>query len=100
MKVQHTRFYLQMFALVVVASIPVLAQAQDIAPVTSTLNAVHSFMQSTAIRTLAAITVIGLGITAMMGRLRWAWAASIVGGIVLIFGSDSIVSFFTTSAGA
>lgn len=80
-------------------AIPMLAHAQDIAPVTSTLEALHGFLQSTAIRTLAALAVIGLGITAMIGRLRWAWAASIIGGIVLVFGSDSIVSFFTMSAG-
>lgn len=87
-------------ATLAVASAPMLVHAQDIAPVTSTLDALHAFLQSTAIRTLAAITVIGLGITAMLGRLRWAWAGSIIGGIVLIFGADAIVSFFTTSAGA
>lgn len=93
----HARLFI---ALTVLAALPVVAHAQDIAPVTSTLDALHAFLQSTAIRTLAAITVIGLGITAMLGRLRWAWAASIIGGIVLIFGADAIVSFFTTSAGA
>ena len=76
------------------------AQAQDIAPITSTLDALHRFFQSTAIRTLAALAVIGLGITAMVGHLRWSWAASIILGIVLIFGADSIVAFFTSSAGA
>ena len=86
-------------AALIVASIPMLAHAQDIAPVSSTLDAIHGFMQSTAIRTLAAIAVIGLGITAMLGRLRWAWAGSIIGGIVLIFGADSFVAFFTSSSG-
>lgn len=81
------------------AAIPLTAHAQDIAPVTSTMTAVHGFLQSTAIRTLAAIAVIGVGITAMMGRMRWAWAGSVIGGIVLIFGADQFVSFFTTSAG-
>lgn len=76
------------------------ASAQDIAPITSTLDSLHGFMQSPAIRTLAALAVIGLGITAMLGHLRWGWVASIIGGIVLIFGADSIVAFFTSSAGA
>lgn len=76
------------------------AYAQDIAPITSTLDALHRFLQSPAIRTLAALAVIGLGITAMVGHLRWSWAASIIFGIVLIFGADSIVAFFTSSAGA
>lgn len=92
------RRYGWMTAALIVASIPLLAHAQDIAPVTGTLDAIHAFMQSTAIRTLAALAVIGLGITAMLGRLRWAWAGSIIGGIVLIFGADSFVSFFTSSA--
>jgi len=96
----RTTWGLSMTLLLVLGSLPLLAQAQDIAPVTSTLDALHGFMQSTAIRTLAAITVIGLGITAMLGRLRWGWAASIIGGIVLIFGADAIVAFFTASAGA
>jgi type IV secretion system protein VirB2 len=86
--------------LIFVAALPLAANAQDIAPVTSTMTAIHGFLQSTAIRTLAAIAVIGVGITAMMGRMRWAWAGSVIGGIVLIFGADQFVSFFTTSAGS
>jgi type IV secretion system protein VirB2 len=85
--------------LLAVSCIPLAAHAQDIAPVSSTLTAIHGFLQSTAIRTLAAIAVIGVGITAMLGRMRWAWAGSVIGGIVLIFGADQFVSFFTTSAG-
>jgi type IV secretion system protein VirB2 len=85
--------------LLLAAATPLGAHAQDIAPVTSTMTAIHGFLQSTAIRTLAAIAVIGVGITAMVGRMRWAWAGSVIGGIVLIFGADQFVSFFTTSAG-
>ncbi len=91
--------HVELLLLVVLAGLPLLTQAQDIAPVTSTMTAIHGFLQSTAIRTLAAIAVIGVGITAMMGRMRWAWAGSVIGGIVLIFGADQFVSFFTTSAG-
>ena len=88
-----------LLVVLIAIAVPSIAQAQDIAPVTSTMTAVHGFLQSTAIRTLAAIAVIGVGITAMMGRMRWAWAGSVIGGIVLIFGADQFVSFFTTSAG-
>jgi type IV secretion system protein VirB2 len=87
-------------ALLALAWLPLLAHAQDISPVSSTLTAIHGFLQSTAIRTLASIAVIGVGITAMMGRMRWAWAGSIIAGIVLIFGADQFVSFFTSSAGS
>lgn len=100
MKPRTADLHLWLVAALILASIPVVAQAQDIAPVTSTLAAIHGFLQSTAIRTLAAIAVIGVGISAMVGRMRWAWAASVIGGIVLIFGADSFVSFFTSSAGA
>ncbi|WP_169740738.1 TrbC/VirB2 family protein [Nevskia soli] len=86
-------------AFLLAAAVPLGAHAQDIAPITGTMTAIHGFLQSTAIRTLAAIAVIGVGITAMMGRMRWAWAGSVIGGIVLIFGADQFVSFFTTSAG-
>jgi len=85
--------------LLLVVAVPSGAYAQDLAPVSGTMTAIHGFLQSTAIRTLAAIAVIGVGITAMMGRMRWAWAGSVIGGIVLIFGADQFVSFFTTSAG-
>lgn len=85
--------------LVLLLAVPLGAQAQDIAPVSGALTAIHGFLQSTAMRTLAAIAVIGMGIGAMMGRLRWAWAGSVIGGIVMIFGADAFVSFFTTSAG-
>ena len=85
--------------LILAVAIPLTVHAQDIAPVTGTFTALHGFLQSTAMRTLAAIAVIGVGITAMAGRMRWAWAGSVIGGIVLIFGADQFVSFFTTSAG-
>lgn len=84
---------------ILVLAVPLVAEAQDIAPVSGALNAIHGFLQSTAMRTLAALAVIGLGIAALVGRLRWFWAGSVIGGIVLVFGADAIVSFFTTSAG-
>jgi type IV secretion system protein VirB2 len=87
-------------AMITIALVPLAVLAQDIAPATGTLNAILSFLQGTAIRTLAAIAVIGLGVAAMFGRMRWAWAGSIIGGIVLIFGAVAIVSFFTTAAGS
>ncbi|MDB5977352.1 MAG: hypothetical protein JWR07_4112 [Nevskia sp.] len=83
-----------------IALLPLAVHAQDIAPITGTLNAIFSFLQGTMSRTLAGISVACLGILAMTGRMRWVWAGSIIGGIVLVFGAASIVSFFTTSAGS
>lgn len=45
-------------------------------------------------RTIAIIACVGLGIAAMIGKLTWKLAGSLVGGIVLIFGSAAIVDFF------
>ncbi len=75
------------------------AQAQDLAPVSGTLNSIHGFLQGSAMRIAASLAVIGVGITAIAGYLRWRWAGSVIGGIVLIFGADQVVSFFTTAAG-
>ena len=85
--------------LMLLLMIPLAAQAQDLAPVSGVLDSIHGFLQSAAMRTLAAIAVIGLGVGAIMGRMRWAWAGSVIGGIVLIFGADSFVSFFSASSG-
>ncbi|MDB5973684.1 MAG: hypothetical protein JWR07_444 [Nevskia sp.] len=90
-KTLYRRF--EVLVLVGLVCRPLLAQAQDIAAATSTMTAIHGFLQCMAIRTLAAIVVIGVGITPMMGRMRWAWTGSVIGG-------DQFVSFFTTSAGS
>lgn len=94
-----TRSYSSAVLVAVLIAVPLAAHAQDIAPISTALTSIHSFLQSTAMRTLAAISVIGLGIGALMGRLRWFWAGSIIGGIVLIFGADAFVSFFTSTTG-
>ncbi|MEY3201090.1 MAG: hypothetical protein RIR70_640, partial [Pseudomonadota bacterium] len=41
---------------------------------------------------------IACGIAAMVGKLSWEWAIKIVVGIVLIFGSASIVDFVIAGA--
>jgi len=40
--------------------------------------------------TIAVIVIICAGLAAFVGRLTWAWAGRIAGGIILIFGAVTI----------
>lgn len=48
--------------------------------------------------TVAVIAVIILGIMALFGKMSWAWAGSIIGGIILIFGGADIVNLIQGAA--
>jgi type IV secretion system protein VirB2 len=48
---------------------------------------------------LAILAVIAAGFLAFVGRLNWFFAGSIIFGIVLVFGSAQIVSFFQSAVG-
>jgi type IV secretion system protein VirB2 len=50
-------------------------------------------------RVLAILGIIACGILAFAGRLQWTWALSIVGGIILIFGSANIADLLIGAAG-
>ena len=77
-------------AMVALALLPEIAMA---APWDSTASQVLAIFTGGLTRTLAIIAVIACGIAAMAGKLSWEWAIKIVVGIVLIFGSASIVDF-------
>ena len=49
-------------------------------------------------RTIAIIAVIACGIAALAGKLSWDWAIKIILGIVLIFGSATIVDYVISAA--
>lgn len=42
---------------------------------------------------VAGIGVIGVGATCLFGQISWWWFVGVITGIVLIFGSDQIVSW-------
>ncbi|AAF85574.1 conjugal transfer protein (plasmid) [Xylella fastidiosa] len=48
-------------------------------------------------RTIVIIGVIACGIAAIAGKLSWDWAIKIIIGIVLIFGSASIVDYIISA---
>ena len=50
-------------------------------------------------RTIAIIAVIACGIAGMAGKLSWDWAIKIIVGIVLIFGSATIVDYIISAVG-
>ncbi len=50
-------------------------------------------------RMLAILAIIGLGLSAMVGRLSWGLAVRVVLGIVLVFGAAAIVGLITGTAG-
>ena len=58
---------------------------------TNFLTALMDLLSNTWARIIAIIAVIGLGILWMTGRLAWGVAASVIGGIILVFGAPAIV---------
>ena len=82
---------------------PALAQAASggsgaLSPVSTTLTTLITALTGPIATSLAILSVIALGFLAFVGRLSWGIAGSIIAGIVLIFGSTQIVSFFQTAA--
>lgn len=75
------------------------AFAQDLQPINSALEAVVGILTGTAARLVAIIAVVIVGYMAFLGQIPWRWAASIIFGIVLIFGAATIVDFFIGAVG-
>ncbi len=80
----------------VLALVPEIAAA---APWDSTASQILAIFTGGLTRTLAIIAVIACGIAAIAGKLSWDWAIKIIVGIVLIFGSTSIVDYVVSAAG-
>ena len=58
---------------------------------TNFLGALQDLLTNTWARILAIIAVVFLGFAWMFGRISWQLAASVIGGIILIFGAPAIV---------
>lgn len=70
---------------------PALAQGALFDSGTNFLTALQDLLTNTWARIIAIIAICGLGILWMTGRLAWGVAASVIGGIILIFGAPAIV---------
>lgn len=76
-----------------------VALAQNLQPVTGVLETLISVLTGPIASMLAILAVIGCGFLAWSGRLTWGIAGSVIMGIVLVFGSTQIVSFFRSALG-
>lgn len=85
-----------MIAMVALLS-PELAMAD---PWNSAAQKVADIFTSGLARLFAIIAVIACGIAALAGKLSWDWAIKITIGIVLIFGSASIVDYIIAGVGS
>lgn len=77
---------------------PALAQA-GLQPVQSMLQTIINVLTGPIASMLAIIAVISCGFLAWTGRFTWGIAGSVIMGIVLVFGSTQIVSFFQNALG-
>ncbi len=58
---------------------------------TNFLQALQDLLTNTWVRIIGVISVASLGIAWMIGRISFLWAASVIGGLVIAFGSAAIV---------
>jgi len=87
------------FTIIIICSHPetALAQAALFDSGTNFLTALQDLLTNTWSRIIGIIAICGVGILWMMGRLQWAVAAAVVGGLILIFGSAAIVDSIAAS---
>lgn len=78
---------------------PALAGGGTLQPVQSTLQTLTQTLTGAIATSLAILAVIAAGFLAFVGRLTWGIAGSIIFGIILVFGSAQIVSFFQSAVG-
>ena len=75
----------------VVLLLPDLAWAQALDPVQGVADMFVDFLTGTFARSMAIIGLAVCGFMAMMGRLPWAAALAVIGGIILVFGAAALV---------
>ena len=85
--------------LLVMASECLAQSGGALTPVQSTLTALVQALTGPIATALATLAVIACGFFAWSGRLTWGIAASVIFGIVLVFGSAQIVQFFQSAVG-
>ncbi len=98
-KSQKTALTKLFFSLCASAAV-LLPEVAFAAPWDSTATQILGIFTGGLTRTFAIIAVIASGIAAIAGKLSWDWTIKIVVGIVLIFGSASIVDYVIAGASA
>ena len=85
-------------ALIGIALVPETAHAQALFDSgTNFLTALQDLLTNTWARIIAIIAVVFLGFAWMFGRISWQIAASVIGGVILIFGAPAIVDSISGS---
>ena len=85
-------------ALIALTLLPQEAHAQALFDSgTNFLTALQDLLTNTWARIIAIIAVVFLGFAWMFGRISWQLAASVIGGIILIFGAPAIVDSISGS---
>ena len=88
------------FGLVLIACAAMAPELAMAAPWDNTANQVLAMFTGGLTRTLAILGVIACGIAAFFGKLSWDWAIKIIVGVVLIFGSATIIDYIIAAATA
>lgn len=78
---------------------PAFGQTGQLQPVQSALQTLVQTLTGAIAQSIAILSVIAAGFAALVGRFTWFLAGSIIGGIVLVFGSAQIVQFFQSAVG-
>nr|WP_313372725.1 TrbC/VirB2 family protein [Brucella intermedia] len=68
-------------------------------PIQKVVQAIIDFINGSFGRLLATIAVMGLGFLAFAGRLSWFFAGSVILGIGLVFGANSMVGALIDTVG-
>ena len=93
---QKTVFWLLLVFVILSIFLPEFAFAE---PWDNAAQKVVDIFTGGLARLLAIIAIIACGIMALFGRLSWDWAIKIIVGIVLIFGSATIIDYLIAAAG-
>lgn len=83
-------------AFALVASLVLLspAVAQDLSPITTMLTTIGTALTGPVGRALGLVALAAVGILFLTGRMNWIFAASILLGLVILFGAATILAGF------
>lgn len=94
MGILNNKIRLGLIAAIAVLFMVSPAAAQDLSPITNMLTAIGTALTTTLGRALGLVALAAVGILFLMGRMNWMYAASVVVGLVILFGAATILAGF------
>lgn len=82
------------FAALVLVSAASPALAQDLSPVNTFFTTLGNALTGTTGRAIGLVALCAVGLMFLVGRMNWAFAASIAVGLVILYGAGTILSGF------